>query len=55
MTSTHPKSPLKTVSGLLSFVRFLVPGGYEVYGYVVMLALGLAVGAAGDALGRRAR
>lgn len=80
MTSTNRDSPVKAVSGLLSFVlvvggasgllhewlgwihfmgfvRFLVPEGYEVYGYVVMVALGLAVGAAGDALagGRRRR
>ncbi|MFF3725516.1 hypothetical protein ACFYYM_24445 [Streptomyces erythrochromogenes] len=39
----------------MGFVRFLVPAGYEVYGYVVMVALGLAVGAAGDSLARRAR
>ncbi|UQW99875.1 hypothetical protein [Streptomyces sp. RerS4] len=39
----------------MGFVRFLVPDGYEVFGYVVMVALGLAVGAAGDALSRRGR
>ncbi|MEU9162096.1 hypothetical protein AB0D29_17700 [Streptomyces sp. NPDC048424] len=39
----------------MGFVRFLVPDGYEIYGYVVMLVLGLAVGAAGDALTRRGR
>lgn len=38
----------------MGFVRFLVPDGYEIYGYVVMTALGLAVGVAGDALTRRA-
>ncbi|WP_440064314.1 hypothetical protein [Streptosporangium sp. OZ121] len=39
----------------MGFVRFLVPGGYEVYSYVVMIVLGLAVGAAGDAVTRRGR
>ncbi|MER7731589.1 hypothetical protein ABTX80_11970 [Streptomyces erythrochromogenes] len=39
----------------MGFVRFLVPDGHEVFGYVVMVALGLAVGAAGDSLARRAR
>ncbi|MER6196143.1 hypothetical protein ABT234_02015 [Streptomyces sp. NPDC001586] len=39
----------------MGFVRFLVPDGYEIYGYVVMLVLGLAVGAAGDAPTRRSR
>ncbi|THA81509.1 hypothetical protein [Streptomyces sp. A0592] len=39
----------------MGFVRFLVPDGYEVYGYVVMVALGAVVGAAGDSLARRAR
>ncbi|MGP3684036.1 hypothetical protein ACTVZO_04875 [Streptomyces sp. IBSNAI002] len=39
----------------MGFVRFLVPEGYEVYGYVVMAALGIAVGAAGDALAGRRR
>ncbi|MFE6833872.1 hypothetical protein ACFVFI_03370 [Streptomyces sp. NPDC057705] len=39
----------------LGFVRFLAPDGYEVYSYVVMVVLGLAVGAAGDALTRRGR
>ncbi|MFI8452028.1 hypothetical protein [Streptomyces erythrochromogenes] len=39
----------------MGFVRFLVPDGHEIYGYVVMVALGLAVGAAGDSLARRAR
>jgi hypothetical protein len=38
----------------MGFVRFLVPDGYEIFGYVVMTALGLAVGVAGDALTRRA-
>lgn len=39
----------------MGFVRFLVPGGYEIYSYVVMVVLGLAVGAAGDAVTRRGR
>ncbi|MFD9409832.1 hypothetical protein ACFWBN_22850 [Streptomyces sp. NPDC059989] len=39
----------------MGFVRFLVPDGYEIYSYVVMVVLGLAVGAAGDALTRRGR
>lgn len=37
----------------MGFVRFLAPDGYEVYSYVVMIAIGLAVGTAGDALSRR--
>ncbi|MGA6158971.1 hypothetical protein ACPEIC_37160 [Stenotrophomonas sp. NPDC087984] len=39
----------------MGFVRFLVPDGYEIYSYVVMVVLGLAVGAAGDAIGGRSR
>ncbi|MFG2990485.1 hypothetical protein ACGFZK_14550 [Streptomyces sp. NPDC048257] len=39
----------------MGFVRFLAPDGYEIYSYVVMIALGFAVGAAGDALARRGR
>ena len=39
----------------MGFVRFLVPGGYEIYSYVIMIVLGLAVGAAGDAVTRRSR
>lgn len=39
----------------MGFVRFLVPEGVEIYGYVVMVVLGLAVGAAGDALAGRQR
>ncbi|MBW8090700.1 hypothetical protein IGW14_22420 [Streptomyces hygroscopicus subsp. hygroscopicus] len=39
----------------MGFVRFLVPDGYEVYGYVVMVVVGAAVGAAGGALGERSR
>lgn len=77
MTTNPSKSPLATLSGVLSFVlvvggasgllhewfgwiqfmgfvRFLVPDGYEIYGYVVMIVLGLAVGVAGDAVTRRA-
>ncbi|WP_037919475.1 hypothetical protein [Streptomyces xanthophaeus] len=37
----------------MGFVRFLVPDGYELYGYGVMVALGIAVGLAGDALAGR--
>ncbi|GLV72819.1 MULTISPECIES: hypothetical protein [Streptomyces] len=39
----------------MGFVRFLVPDGYEVYGYVVMVVVGAAVGAAGGALDERSR
>lgn len=39
----------------MGFVRFLAPDGFEIYSYVVMVALGLAVGAAGDTLGGRGR
>ena len=39
----------------MGFVRFLVPDGYETYSYVIMIVVGLAVGAAGDAVGRPAR
>jgi hypothetical protein len=39
----------------MGFLRFLIPDGYEIYGYVVMTALGLAVGVAGDAINRPAR
>ena len=35
----------------LGFFRFVVPHGYEIYSYVVMIVLGLAVGIAGDARG----
>ncbi len=38
----------------MGFVRFLIPHGYETYGYIVMIVLGLAVGIAGDAITRRA-
>lgn len=51
------------VSGLLrewigtppffGFLRFLTPDGYEVYGNVVFVVLGIALGAAGKALGKR--
>ncbi|MFG1878924.1 hypothetical protein ACGFIV_29170 [Sphaerisporangium sp. NPDC049003] len=37
----------------MGFLRFLAPDGYEIYSYVVMIVLGLAIGAAGDALTRR--
>jgi hypothetical protein len=39
----------------MGFVRFLAPDGYEIYSYVVMIVLGFATGAAGDALTRRGR
>ncbi|MGW7439733.1 hypothetical protein [Streptomyces sp. NPDC054849] len=39
----------------MGFVRFLAPDGYEIYSYLVMVVLGLAVGAAGDTLTRRGR
>ncbi|GAA2618690.1 hypothetical protein GCM10010425_10820 [Streptomyces spororaveus] len=39
----------------VGFVRFLALDGYEVYSYIVMIALGLAVGAAGESLTRRDR
>ncbi|MDN3053551.1 hypothetical protein PH213_03125 [Streptomyces sp. SRF1] len=39
----------------MGFVRFFVPDGYEVYGYVVMVVVGAAVGAAGGALDERSR
>jgi len=35
------------------FPRFLVPHSYEIYSYVVMIVLGLAIGVAGDAVTRR--
>ncbi|MER5928804.1 hypothetical protein [Streptomyces sp. NPDC002054] len=37
------------------FVRFLVPDGHEVLGHAVLIVLGLALGAAGDLIGRRNR
>jgi hypothetical protein len=37
----------------MGFLRFLVPDGYEIYGYVAMIVFGLAVGAAGEAVTRR--
>ncbi|MER7760321.1 hypothetical protein [Streptomyces sp. NPDC097619] len=53
------------VSGLLhewfgwirffGFLRFLVPDGYEVYGYTVMAVLGIAVAIATDSISRRTR
>jgi hypothetical protein len=39
----------------MGFVRFLAPDGYEIYSYVVMIVLGFAIGAAGNALTRRGR
>jgi hypothetical protein len=32
---------------VMGFLRFLAPDGYEIYSYVVMIVLGVAVGAAG--------
>ena len=40
---------------ILGFLRFLAPDGYEIYAYIVMVVLGLIVGAAGDAVFRRGR
>ncbi|MCX4539481.1 hypothetical protein [Streptomyces sp. NBC_01565] len=37
----------------MGFVRYLVPEGYEVLGYVVMIAIGCAAGAGADAVKRR--
>ncbi|GAA3030191.1 hypothetical protein GCM10020229_47010 [Kitasatospora albolonga] len=37
----------------LGFTRFLVPSGWEVFGYVVMMAVGLAVGGAGERYAKR--
>ncbi|MFJ6054551.1 MULTISPECIES: hypothetical protein [unclassified Streptomyces] len=39
----------------MGFVRFLAPDGYEIYSYLVMIALGVAVSAAGETLSRRGR
>ncbi|MBA4862223.1 hypothetical protein H1V43_12660 [Streptomyces sp. PSKA54] len=39
----------------MGFVRFLAPDGYEIYSYIVMIVLGLAVGAAGEAVTWRGR
>ncbi|MEU4835510.1 hypothetical protein [Streptosporangium sp. NPDC023615] len=39
----------------MGFVRFLAPDGYEIYSYVIMIVLGLALGAAGRAVTRRGR
>lgn len=39
----------------MGFVRFLVPDGYEIFSYVVMIALGIAVGVAADVIDRPAR
>ncbi|MGW6841874.1 hypothetical protein [Streptomyces sp. NPDC054958] len=39
----------------MGFVRFLAADGYEIYSYLVMIALGVAVGAAGDTRSRRGR
>lgn len=33
----------------MGFVRFVVPEGYEIAGYTVMVALGVIIGAAGEA------
>ncbi|MFI9203608.1 hypothetical protein [Streptomyces sp. NPDC053048] len=40
---------------LFGFLRFLAPDGYEVYSYVVMVVLGIAVGAASESLTRGER
>ncbi|MEU0686010.1 hypothetical protein [Streptomyces uncialis] len=37
----------------MGFVRYLTVDGYETYSYAAMVILGVAVGAAGDALARR--
>ena len=38
----------------MGFLRFLVPEGYEIYSYALMMAFGVAIGVAGKALaGRR--
>ncbi|WP_243744670.1 hypothetical protein [Streptomyces hainanensis] len=37
---------------IFGFLRVLAPGGYEIYAYVVMVVLGLAIGAAGERAGR---
>ncbi|MGF1428527.1 hypothetical protein [Kitasatospora sp. LaBMicrA B282] len=39
---------------LFGFLQYLVPSGYEVYGYGVLVALGVLIGLWG-ARGRRAR
>ncbi|GAA0819049.1 hypothetical protein ACFQVD_30040 [Streptosporangium amethystogenes subsp. fukuiense] len=39
----------------MGFLRFLAPEGYEIYSYALMIVLGLAIGAAGNALTRRGR
>ncbi|MFD5320728.1 hypothetical protein [Streptomyces sp. NPDC127098] len=37
---------------VFGFLRFLAPEGYEVYSYVVMIAVGAVIGAAGERAGR---
>lgn len=37
---------------LMGFVRLLAPDGYEIYSYVVMVVLGLVIGAVGDKAAR---
>jgi hypothetical protein len=37
----------------MGFLRFIVPDGYEIYSYVVMTVLGVAIGVAGDSIARR--
>ncbi|GAA3025782.1 hypothetical protein [Streptosporangium longisporum] len=39
----------------MGFFRFLAPDGYEIYTYVIMIVLGLAIGTAGDVVTRRRR
>jgi hypothetical protein len=36
----------------MGFVRLLVPDGYEIASYIVMIVLGFAIGVAGDRVGR---
>ncbi|MBW1597425.1 hypothetical protein [Streptomyces sp. JJ38] len=38
---------------LFGFLRFLSPDGYEVYTNLLLVVLGLALGAAGDRIGKR--
>ncbi|MGK5630972.1 hypothetical protein [Streptomyces sp. URMC 123] len=37
---------------LFGFLRFLALDGYEIYSYLVLIALGFGLGAAGDAVRR---
>lgn len=40
------------VPPFFGFLRFAIPGGYEVYGYLACTVLGGALGVAADALSR---